>query len=80
MGDAVAGLHEGFSERLGAVLGRHEEAISGLTYDEARQLGVQGVGAAVAPLVWPPRSESGGRRPLWPNSCMSPARRYTSGW
>ena len=41
MGDAVAGLHEGFGERLGTLLGRHGEAISELTFDEARQLGAQ---------------------------------------
>ena len=52
MGGAVAGLHEGFGERLGALLGRHEQVISELTYDEARQLGAQGAEAAVAPLIW----------------------------
>ena len=52
MRDAVAGLHEGFGERLGALLGRHENAISGLTYEQARQLGAQGAEAAVAPLIW----------------------------
>ena len=52
MGDAVAGLHEGFAERLGALLSRHENATSALTFDEARQLGAQGAEAAVAPLIW----------------------------
>jgi hypothetical protein len=52
MGDAVAGLHAGFGERLVALVDRHKEAITELTYDEARQLGAQAADAAVAPLVW----------------------------
>lgn len=52
MGDAVAGLHEGFEERLVAILDRHKEAVSALTYEEARELGARAADAAVAPLVW----------------------------
>jgi len=52
MGDAVARLHDGFVEDLGALLGRHENAVSGLTFDEARLLGAQSAEAALAPLIW----------------------------
>lgn len=52
MRDAIAGLHEGFGERLVALVDRHKEAISELSYDEARQLGAQAADAAVAPLIW----------------------------
>lgn len=52
MGDAIAGLREGFEERLFALLDRHKEAISELDYDDARHLGAQGADAAVAPVLW----------------------------
>jgi hypothetical protein len=52
MGDAAAGLRDGFSERLETLLTRHYDLLSTLSYDEARELGEQGADAAVAPLVW----------------------------
>lgn len=52
MSDAIAGWHEGFSERLSVLIDRHKELVSELDYDEARQLGSQAADAAVAPLVW----------------------------
>jgi hypothetical protein len=52
MADAIAGLHEGFGERLAALAQRHDELLSGLDHDEARRLGAVGADAAVAPLVW----------------------------
>lgn len=52
MGDAIAGLREGFEERLVALLGRHREAIAELDYDDARHLGAQAADAAVAPVLW----------------------------
>jgi hypothetical protein len=80
MGDAIAGLHEGFDERLSALLGRYENAISALTFDEARRLGAQGAEAAVAPLIWAAAVGERWSTTPWPSSCMSPARRFTSGW
>lgn len=52
MGDAIAGLREGFDERLDTLLHRHKEAIIELSYEDARELGAQAVDAAFAPLVW----------------------------
>lgn len=52
MGDALAGLHEGFEERLAVLLDRHKDAIFELRYEEARQLGARAADAAVAPLIW----------------------------
>ena len=52
MGDAIAGLQEGFGERLLALLERHKQAISEASYEEARRLGALGADAAVAPLAW----------------------------
>lgn len=52
MGDAVAGLHEGFTERINVLLERHTGIVDGLDFDEAQRLGAQGADAAVAPLIW----------------------------
>lgn len=48
----MAGLCEGFNERLGALLERHGKLLSDLSYEEAKRLGEQGAEAAVAPLIW----------------------------
>lgn len=48
----MAGLCEGFNERLGALLERHGKLLSDLSYEEAKGLGGQGADAAVAPLIW----------------------------
>ncbi|MCA1704730.1 MAG: hypothetical protein LC808_16285, partial [Actinobacteria bacterium] len=65
MADAIAGLHEGFNERIGALLGRHDELLAEIGYDEARELGSRGADAAVAPLVW---SAAVGER--WPTTTV----------
>lgn len=66
MGDAVAGLHEGFSERISVLLDRRKEQIAQLSYEEARQLGSQGADAALAPLIW---SAAVGEH--WPTSTVT---------
>jgi hypothetical protein len=49
--DAEAGFADGFHERLRALLDRHRE-LGQLGYDEARRLGADAAGAAVAPVLW----------------------------
>src|SRR5438067_3300113 len=52
MGDAAAGLQEGFTERLSVLVDRHKGSLAELDFEEARQLGALGADAAVAPLIW----------------------------
>ncbi|MEW6470935.1 MAG: hypothetical protein AB1679_01575 [Actinomycetota bacterium] len=52
MSDARAALSEGFNERLGVLLERHDKLLSDLAYEAAKALGAQGADAAVAPLIW----------------------------
>src|SRR5438067_10434433 len=52
MGDAAAGLQEGFTERLSVLVDRHKGSLAELDFEEARQLGARGAVAAVAPLIW----------------------------
>jgi hypothetical protein len=52
MADAIAGLFEGFNDRLTLLFDRHKELLAQLDYDEARRLGAQGADATVAPLLW----------------------------
>lgn len=52
MGDAAAGLHDGFRERIDVLLDRRKEQLAQLSYEEARQLGIQGADTALAPLIW----------------------------
>jgi hypothetical protein len=62
----MAGLRDGFNERLGGLLERHDELLSDLSYEAAKALGAQGADAAVAPLIW---AAAVGDR--WPTSTVT---------
>lgn len=66
MGDALDGLQDGFTKRLGALAERHAELISQVGYDEAFHLGERAADAAIAPLVW---SATIGEK--WPTSLVT---------
>src|ERR1700682_4115746 len=51
MADAEVGFVHGFEERLLALFDRHEE-LSQLGYEEAKRLGAEAAGTAVAPVLW----------------------------
>lgn len=48
----MVALRQGFEERLLGLVGRHEDTISTMSIDDARELGARGAEAAVAPLLW----------------------------
>jgi len=66
MGDALSGIYEGFTQRLGELRKHHDDLLVSLDYHEARALGVKAADAAVAPLVW---SAAVGER--WPTTLVT---------
>lgn len=66
MGDAIAGLHEGFEARIAVLWEGWEDVLSYLTYEDGLRLGAEGADAAMAPIIW---AAAVGER--WPTSTVT---------